>query len=366
MTAARPVRRTGEHAPQVLGEVGRGGVAVLEPLRQRLEADPLQLGRDLADELPRGLRLVVAHLPEQLADVARPERQAAAEHLVEHHAQAVDVGAAVDPVRRAGDLLRRHVRRGAGDDAQFGAAGPRLVEAEPEVHEDGAAVRREDDVRRLDVAVDDEPGVGVGQGVGHGRRDPGRLRPGRAVIPQPPAEVGAVEEIRDDVDLSPVQADVMDRHDAGVAQLGEPAGLLEEPLRLGLRHLGAASEDLDGHGPVELRVVAEVHRAEAAGPQGVPHLVAAEGGGRGRGVPLRRRLGRRTRRQVRGQIRLAPRLQWADGRAGKRGIRLHGDIARGLVWVGLARWVQCRFLLASRGASLRRSRELRAERSGGT
>ncbi len=165
------------------------------------------------------------------------------------------------------------------------AARPRLVEAEPEVHEDGAAVRREDDVRRLDVAVDDEPGVGVGQGVGHGRRDPGRLRPGRAVIPQPPAEVGAVEEIRDDVDLSPVQADVMDRHDAGVAQLGEPARLLEELLRLGLRHFGAASEDLDGHGPVELRVVAEVHRAEAAGPQGVPHLVAAEGGAEGPGRP---------------------------------------------------------------------------------
>ena len=36
---------------------------------------------------------------------------------------------------------------------------PRLVEAEPEVHEDGTAVRREDDVRRLDVAVDDQPGM---------------------------------------------------------------------------------------------------------------------------------------------------------------------------------------------------------------
>ena len=153
--------------------------------------------------------------------------------------------------------------------------------------------------------------MGVGQGVGHGGRDPGRLRPGRAVVPQPPAEVGAVEVIGDDVDLPLVHADVVDRHDAGVAQLGEPAGLLEESLRLGLRHLGAAAEDLDGHGPVELGVVAEVHGAEAAGPQGVPHLVAAEGGGRGRGVPLRRRLGRRTRRQVRGQIRLAPRLRLA-------------------------------------------------------
>ena len=80
-----------------------------------------------------------------------------------------------------------------------GTARPRLVEAEPEIDEDGPAIRRDDDVRRLDVAVDDEPGVGVGQGVGHGGRDPGRLRPGRAVALQPSAEVGAFEEIRDDV-----------------------------------------------------------------------------------------------------------------------------------------------------------------------
>ena len=64
-TGRRPVAVC-ENAAQVLGEVRRGGVAVLLPLRQRLEAGPLQLGRDLGDELPRGLRLVVAHLPQQL------------------------------------------------------------------------------------------------------------------------------------------------------------------------------------------------------------------------------------------------------------------------------------------------------------
>ena len=104
---------------------------------------------------------------------------------------------------------------------------------------------------------------------------------------QPSAQVGAFEEIRDDVDLPPVQADVVDRHDAGMAQLREPAGFLEKSLRPGLRHLGAAAEDLDGHGPVELRVLAEVNRSEAPASQGVPHPVAAEGGGRGRDVPLR-------------------------------------------------------------------------------
>ncbi len=171
-----------EDATQILGEVCRGGVAVLELLSHRLEASALERGRDVAEELARGLGLVVAHLPEELGDLARPEWQAAAEHLVQHHAQAVDVSTAVDAVRRAGDLLGRHVRRSAGDDAEFGTVRPRLVEAEPEVDEDGAAVRREDDVCRLDIAVEDEPGVGVGQGIGQIRRDPGRLRPGWAVI----------------------------------------------------------------------------------------------------------------------------------------------------------------------------------------
>ena len=68
-------RRSGaiwQNAAQVLGEVRRGGVAVLLPLRQRLEAGPFQLGRDVADELARGLRLVVAHLPQQLPECRSP------------------------------------------------------------------------------------------------------------------------------------------------------------------------------------------------------------------------------------------------------------------------------------------------------
>jgi hypothetical protein len=63
---------------------------------------------------------------------------------------------------RAFDLLRRHVPRRAGDQALFPAAGLGLVEGQAEVHEHRRAVGGEEDVGRLDVAVDDEPGVGVG------------------------------------------------------------------------------------------------------------------------------------------------------------------------------------------------------------
>ena len=124
---------------------------------QRLQAGAFQLGRHVTGELTRRLWLIVAHLAKQLASLSRPERQTAAEHLVEHHAQAVYVRAAVDAVRRAGNLLRGHVRRRARNHAELATARHGLVEAEPEVHEDRAAVRREDHVRRLDVAVDGEP-----------------------------------------------------------------------------------------------------------------------------------------------------------------------------------------------------------------
>ena len=60
----------------------------------------------------------------------------ATEHLVENHAEAVDVGAAVDTVGRTGGLLRRHVQRGAGDDVFLTAVGNGLVEAKPEVDQD--------------------------------------------------------------------------------------------------------------------------------------------------------------------------------------------------------------------------------------
>ncbi len=118
------------------------------------------------------------------------------------------------------DLLGRHVPRRAGDDAPLLAARLLLVESEAEVHEHGRAAGREDDVPRLDVAVDDEPGMRLGQGVGHGGRNPGRLRPGRAIVREPPAQVGAVEVIGDDIHLALVHADVVHGHDAGVVQSG--------------------------------------------------------------------------------------------------------------------------------------------------
>src|SRR4029077_13649380 len=87
---------------------------------------------------------------------------------------------------------------------------------------------------------------------------------------------------------------------------GEPSCLLQGRFVLGVRRASSAAQHFDGHGPVELDIVAEVYGTEAARPQGAPHLIAAEGRGRGRDGPRRRghdrRSGRRVRRKVRGLL----------------------------------------------------------------
>ena len=92
------------------------------------------------------------------------ERRLAGDHLVEHAAQAVDVGSGVE-VSLAGALLRAHVRRRAHDDAGAGetvvTAGRADRAADAEVGDQRVAVLAEQDVLRLDVAVKDTMAVGV-------------------------------------------------------------------------------------------------------------------------------------------------------------------------------------------------------------
>src|SRR5262249_44787522 len=94
-----------EDLAQVGSEVRSGGVAILLPLRQRLQARAFQLGRDIADELSRRLWLVLTHLSQNFLAVRTPKWNSSREHFVEHDAQAVDIGASIDAVSDAVGLL---------------------------------------------------------------------------------------------------------------------------------------------------------------------------------------------------------------------------------------------------------------------
>ena len=159
-------RLAGEEAAQVVGQLAGGRVAAGRRLGHRLQADRLQVARDLVVEPARRPRLVLQHLQQEHAAVAA-ERPLAGEQLVEDDAEAVDVAAGVDRVRLAAGLLGRHVGRRAEHLAvgrHRRVVGVALGQAE--VHEVRLAVGVEQDVRRLDVAVDDAERVRAAERVG--------------------------------------------------------------------------------------------------------------------------------------------------------------------------------------------------------
>ena len=156
----------------------------------RLLDDRLQVAGNLGIQLVQRRRGLARHLLHQPAALLLVERRPEGEHLVERQAERVDVAPAVD---LAAERLGGHVPQGAED-----VAGVRQVLlvvrlGQAEVGHPDDPVGVEQQVRRLDVAVDDPLGVRVGQGVGHLDADPRhplpvRLPPGLAPGGRPRAE----------------------------------------------------------------------------------------------------------------------------------------------------------------------------------
>ena len=145
-------------------------------------AEPGQRAQPLVDGLQQGL-------DDRRAAARRGEGALAGHGLVEHDAQAVDVGAAVDTqcderLAQRLEMLGRHVvdrpaqggRIGGGSVLGHGLA--RQVEVKQHRH----AVGGDQHVRRLDVAVEHAAVVGMGEGLGQPGAPPGdrpRVRPPR-------------------------------------------------------------------------------------------------------------------------------------------------------------------------------------------
>ena len=245
----------------------------LEPIGRRL-------GQRLQDHLGqhrldtgRRLRRLGQMTHHDLAVRRAVERQRAREQLVHHDAERVDVGALVGA---AAELLGRHVERVADDDALVDAAGeagrPEVEHLDREPPTDG----REEDVARLEAAVDDPFGVRALERGGDAVDDlDGAARGERPRLLERGLEIDAGELVHEKVELAVVAvAAVVDADEVVVARRCERLELRPQALRmLLLREL--AVHDLDGHlrahevlGAVDLagRPFAEVAR----------ELVAAE------------------------------------------------------------------------------------------
>ncbi len=156
LEAAPHPRQVAVHALQV-------GVAPARILLERLVDDLLDFGVGVGDHLAQPRRRLLGDPSEHA--VAEPARKGllVAEQLIHHRADREDVGAVVD--RQAAHLLGGHVVEAADQGAGVGDAGVgQLGDAEVEDLQAAAALL-DHQVGRLDVAVDDVEGVGVGQPV---------------------------------------------------------------------------------------------------------------------------------------------------------------------------------------------------------
>ena len=205
----------------------------------------------------------------------RGERHPAGQHVEEHRAERVDVGAHADLL--AADLLGGDVVHGAQQPAGAAVVEAAEPHAEPEVGQVDVAPRVEQDVGGLDVAVDEAARVRGVERRGHlgdDRRRALGLEP--AFAAQHGAQVLALDVAHDLEQHAVLLARVMDR---------DHVRMVERRGDLRLRHEAAAEgrvirergrDQLDGHVPVEREVGRPVDHAHASLARHLVEAVARE------------------------------------------------------------------------------------------
>jgi hypothetical protein len=174
----------------------------------------------------------------------------------------------VEPLFAEG-LLGRHVLERPDEDAAIGAGaavgdlGARDAEVD-ELHRLFARDHREEDVGRLEIAVDDPGGVDGVEPLGDLAEEPGdRADREAALARQLRAEVLAVEELHDHVGVAAIDAIVVGLHDVRALDVRHGARLALEAHAGVVVAGGDGVDELDGHVAPELAIEGHPERAHA-------------------------------------------------------------------------------------------------------
>ncbi len=281
---ARPGQRrlTAEHAVEVVAQLERAGVARVGRLGHGDAPDCHQVRRRRHD-LGRPLGLHLDHAREQRHEGAFVERRSSGERREQHRPEAVDVDARVGRrARVAHGLLGRHE---GGRPQQLARARepPRVAVArDPEVEEHGRAVRPQEDVVGLEVAVDDPLRVHGPQRVGERAEHLGRAArlERRAAVGERGhgAERPALDQLRDQVGPVGRAPELMHEQHVRMPDLGQRLRLALEPgqgLDVGL----AGDRQLERERPRDGGVAHLEHDAHGAAPELAHDLVGPDAPG---------------------------------------------------------------------------------------
>jgi hypothetical protein len=123
--------------------------------------------------------------------------------------------------------------------------------AKSEVGDARVAFVVDENVRGLQIPVQDAPHAGVMNRLGGFRQKRRRLPGVGSYRREPIREVASLDKLHVEVVLAFVLTNFVSRHDTGVVQESEGFGLVLEPLKLGGVGQDARLDQLDCHGPME-------------------------------------------------------------------------------------------------------------------
>jgi hypothetical protein len=310
---ARGHRLASKMAPDVVGEFPGGFVAMGPLLFEGLHHDAVQIRAQAAGQAARVAAAILGHrgqfvgrqagkpdrgfgwclLAEQPAKVgviagqqgAGVEGRLAGQQFVEQDSERVHIGAGVDIVAAQLGLFRTHVGRGAEQFVGVGEDGGvvrvrlgGLGDAEVDDLGHGSIVLEGDqNVARLDVAVEHAALVGVMNGVAHLEEKLEPFPDGGAALVAVAGDGQAAHEFHDEV--GPAQAggaSVENTRNVRMVHQRERLALGLEP-RDDPAGVHARLDDLEGHGaPHRRKLFGLVHDAEASLTQWFPQPVAVD------------------------------------------------------------------------------------------
>ena len=253
-------------------------------LLERPPDDAAERFRQRRRRLLQGRWLLVDDLVGDGGNRVGQEGMVTRQGLVEDDAEGEEVAAPIELL--APHLLRRHVGRRAEDLAGDGLGRPAEL-GDAEVHHLGLAVVANEDVGRLDVAVDHPLLMGVVEGEGHlGAVGGGGLDVEPALAIQDGLERLAVDPLHGDEGqaVGGVAIGVENRHDAGMMEAPGGAGFDQESfvevfLELGIE-IRRREEHLDRHLAADVGILGQINPSHRAAAKLGQDLVAPDPGDR--------------------------------------------------------------------------------------
>ncbi len=226
-------------------------------------------------------RLLVDDLVEDLDRGAAVEGRPPCQHLVEHNGGGEEIGSRVG--RLAAELLGRAVERCADQhpwhrEPRRGAILGRAVR-HAEIEQLGA-VRREEDVRGLQIAMDDAVAVQGVQSREHAQRDRQSVSRRQRRLRQPLRQRLPLQQLHGQEELPVLLAQLVELTDGRMIDACRHTRLALEPLpRLGIG--GIRPQRLDRDGTFEAVVVGRIDHAHASLAEYARNPVASDRGAHG-------------------------------------------------------------------------------------